>query len=84
MDYHHHARLTIYRREELAKSVIQGRLSAAKWVARFRREGLGPVCAIVVRVPIVPRAAPGLSWLGGSSVFGASAGQVYGSLRPPP
>jgi transposase InsO family protein len=54
MDYHHHARLTIYRREELAKSVIQGRLSlneaaaefklsrqsAAKWVARFRREGL--------------------------------------------
>jgi len=54
MDYHHHARLTIYRREELAKSVIQGRLSlkeaaaefklsrqsAAKWVERFRREGL--------------------------------------------
>ncbi|MGH9567952.1 MAG: IS481 family transposase, partial [Candidatus Angelobacter sp.] len=54
MDYHHHARLTIYRREELAKSVIQGRLSlkeaaaefklsrqsAAKWVSRFRREGL--------------------------------------------
>ena len=53
MDYHHHARLTIYRREELAQAVIQGRLSlkeaaaefklsrqsAAKWVARFRHGG---------------------------------------------
>jgi transposase InsO family protein len=53
MDYHHHARLTIYRREELAKSVLEGRLSlnsaaaefklsrqsAAKWVRRFRTEG---------------------------------------------
>src|ERR1019366_4398620 len=52
MDYHHHARLTIYRREELAEPVIQGRLSwkeaaaefklsrqsAAKWVRRFRTE----------------------------------------------
>jgi len=53
MDYHHHARLTIYRREELARNVLQGRLrlkeaaaefklsrqSAAKWVRRFRVEG---------------------------------------------
>jgi transposase InsO family protein len=53
MDYHHHARLTIYRREELAKNVFEGRLSlqeaaaefklsrqsAAKWVRRFRAEG---------------------------------------------
>jgi transposase InsO family protein len=53
MDYHHHARLTIHRREELALAVIQGRLglneaaaefklsrqSAAKWVARFRQQG---------------------------------------------
>jgi transposase InsO family protein len=53
MDYHHHARLTIYRREELAQAVIQGQLSlkeaaasfklsrqsAAKWVARFRQSG---------------------------------------------
>src|SRR5450759_5253625 len=52
MDYHHHARLTIYRREELAEAVLQGRLSlkeaaaefklsrqsAAKWVHRFRAE----------------------------------------------
>lgn len=53
MDYHHHARLTIYRREELAKNVLAGRLSlkaaaaefklsrqsAAKWVRRFREAG---------------------------------------------
>ena len=53
MDYHHHARLTIYRREELARNVLEGRLSlkeaaaefklsrqsAAKWVRRFRAEG---------------------------------------------
>ena len=54
MDYHHHARLTIYSREQLAKSVLQGRLSlceaaaehrlsrqtAAKWVRRFKTEGM--------------------------------------------
>jgi transposase InsO family protein len=53
MDYHHHARLTIHRREELAKKVLLCRLSlqeaaaefklsrqsAAKWVRRFRAEG---------------------------------------------
>jgi len=53
MDYHHHARLTIHRREELAKTVLFCRLSlkeaaaefklsrqsAAKWVRRFRIEG---------------------------------------------
>jgi transposase len=52
MDYHHHARLTIHRREELAETALQGRLSlkeaaaefklsrqsAAKWVRRFRTE----------------------------------------------
>ena len=53
MDYHHHARLTIYSREQLAKSVVEGRLrlreaaaerglsrqSASKWVCRFRQLG---------------------------------------------
>ena len=53
MDYHHHARLTVYSREELAKKVIAGevslnsaaaefrlsRQSAAKWVRRFRQGG---------------------------------------------
>ena len=53
MDYHHHARLTIVRREELAQSVLGGRLSlkeamaeyklsrpTAKWVRRYREDGL--------------------------------------------
>ncbi len=53
MDYHHHARLTVYSREELAKKVIAGevslnsaatefklsRHSAAKWVRRYRQGG---------------------------------------------
>ena len=52
-NYHHHARLTIVRREELAKCVVEGRLSlkeaqaefklsrqsAAKWVRRYREQG---------------------------------------------
>ena len=55
MDYHHNARLLIRGREELAKSVLEGRLSlreaaaerglsrqsAAKWVRRYRLEGNG-------------------------------------------
>src|SRR3981081_4536374 len=58
MDYHYHARLTIHRREELAKIVVQGRLrlkeaaaefklsrqSAAKWVRRFRAQGRSGLC----------------------------------------
>jgi transposase InsO family protein len=53
MDYHHHARLFIREREELARSVVEGRLtvgaaaaahgvsrqSASKWVRRYREEG---------------------------------------------
>ena len=58
MDYHHHARLTVHGREHLAKNVVEGRLSlceaaaehglsrqtAAKWVRRFRAEGVGGLC----------------------------------------
>lgn len=54
MDYHHHARLTIFSREVLAREVVEGRLSlraaaaacrlsrqsAAKWVRRFQQEGV--------------------------------------------
>ena len=54
MDYHHHARLTIHGREQLAKSVVEGRLglceaaaehglsrqTAAKWVGRYRELGV--------------------------------------------
>jgi transposase len=53
MDYHHHARLTFYSREQLAKRVLEegvslnsaaaefklSRQSAAKWVRRFRHGG---------------------------------------------
>ena len=53
MDYHHHARLTIHSREQLARRVLAGevslnwaaaefklsRQSAAKWVRRFRKGG---------------------------------------------
>ena len=53
-NYHHHARLTIVRREELAKCVVEGRLSlkeaqaefklsrqsAGKWLRRYREQGV--------------------------------------------
>ena len=42
MDYHHNARLMIFSREQLAKSVVEHRLSrqsASKWVRRFRQSG---------------------------------------------
>jgi len=58
MDYHHHARLTIHSREQLAKRVLAGELSlnsaaaefklsrqsAAKWVRRFRQGGVAALC----------------------------------------
>lgn len=54
MDYHHHARLTVHGRELLCRSVVEGRLrlceaaaehrlsrqSAAKWVKRYREQGV--------------------------------------------
>ncbi len=54
MDYHHQARLTVRGRELLARSVVEGRLclceaateyrlsrqSAAKWVRRYREQGV--------------------------------------------
>ena len=53
MDYHYHARLTVHSREQLARHVIERRLSlreaatgsglsrqsAAKWVRRYREQG---------------------------------------------
>ena len=54
MDYHQHARLTVYSRELLAKEVLERGLTlklaaasfrvsaktAAKWVSRYREQGL--------------------------------------------
>ena len=54
MDYHHHARLTVHGREGLCRAVLEGELSlyaaaaayklsrqtAAKWVRRYRAQGV--------------------------------------------
>ena len=95
MDYHHHARLTIYSREQMAKSVVEGRLSlreaaaerglsrqsAAKWVRRFREGG---VRALQDRSratsQLTARTVPGTG-SGGSNGCAASAGPACGSLR---
>jgi transposase InsO family protein len=69
MDYHHHARLTIYSREQLAKRVLQGELSlneaaaefklsrqaAAKWVRRFREGGSAALQDLTSRPHRSPR-----------------------------
>jgi len=68
MDYHHHARLTIYSREQLAKRVLAGELSlnsaaaefklsrqsAAKWVRRFQKGG----CAALRDLSSRPHRSP--------------------------
>jgi transposase InsO family protein len=72
MDYHHHARLTIYSREQLAKSVVQGQLSlrkaaaerglsrqsASKWVRRYRDQGLAGLADLSSRPHRSPRRTP--------------------------
>jgi len=69
-NYHHHARLTIVRREELAKRVLEGGLRlmrprpSSSSAGRVRRSGLGgiasrvwPGSGIAVRVLIARHAA---------------------------
>jgi transposase InsO family protein len=72
MDYHHHARLTIYSREQLAKRVLAGELSlnsaaaefklsrqsAAKWVRRFREGGSAALRDLPSRPHRSPRSIP--------------------------
>jgi transposase InsO family protein len=72
MDYHHHARLTIFSREQLAKSVVEGRLSlreaaaerglsrqsASKWVKRFREGGPAALQDRSSRPHRLPRCTP--------------------------
>src|SRR5260370_21182497 len=69
MDYHHHARLTIHSREQMAKRVLQGELSlseaaaefklsrqaAAKWVRRFHEGGSAALRALSSRPHRLPR-----------------------------
>jgi transposase InsO family protein len=71
MDYHHHARLTIYSREQLARKVLQRELTlksaaaefkvsrhtAAKWVRRFRHGGYADLSDRSSRPHRSPRAA---------------------------
>jgi len=72
MDYHHHARLTVYSREQLAKRVLQreltlnsaaaefkvSRQTAAKWVQRFRLGGRAALCDRSSRPHRSPRSTP--------------------------
>lgn len=72
MDYHHHAQLTIYRRELLGKSVVEGpqglceaaaafglsRQSAAKWVRRYRETGVEGLRDRSSRPKRSPRSTP--------------------------
>jgi transposase InsO family protein len=72
MDYHYHARLTIVGREQLAKDVLEGRLSlreaaavcwlrrqtAAKWVRRYRDEGVAGLVDRSCRPRRSPRQTP--------------------------
>jgi transposase InsO family protein len=72
MDYHHNARLVIYSREQLAKSVVEGRLSlreaaaerglsrqsASKWVRRYRELGAAGLADRSSRPHRSPRSVP--------------------------
>jgi transposase InsO family protein len=72
MDYHYHARLTIVRREQLAQDVLAGRLSlkeamaefklsrqsAAKWVKRYREQGVAGLRDLTSRPHRSPRSTP--------------------------
>src|SRR5437879_5339579 len=72
MDYHYHARLVVYSREQLAKSVLEGRLSlkeaaaefrlsrqsAAKWVRRYRDHGVAGLKDRSSRPHRSPRGTP--------------------------
>ena len=97
MDYHHHARLTIYSREQLAKSVVEGRLSlreaaaecrlsrqsAAKWVRRYREAGRsGPARPLEPTWQSPRSTSPELD-LSGANGSVASVGPESGSPRAP-
>jgi transposase len=72
MDYHHHARLTVYGREHLCRSVVEGRLSlreaaaerglsrqsAAKWVRWYRECGVAGLEDRSSRPARSPRSTP--------------------------
>ena len=95
MDYHHHARLTIHSREQLARKVLQGvlslnsaaaefklsRQSAAKWVRRFR-QGDAAMADRSSRPQRSPRSTSPNSPRT-SKRYAASAGLACASRKPP-
>ena len=96
MDYHHHARLTIYSREQLARSVVEGRLSlvAAAAANGLSRQSAGSGCGVIGRLAWqacetgradlgAAHAAPPQSWSARLRAFAAGAGPECGSRRPP-
>jgi transposase len=72
MEYHHYARLTISSRDQLAKSVVEGRVSlreaaaarrlsrqsASKWVRSYRQLGVAGLAHRSSRPRSCPRSAP--------------------------
>jgi len=72
MDYHHNARLVIFSREQLAQSVVEGRLSlceaaaehrlnrqsASRWVRRYRQSGRSGLADRSSRPHRSPRRTP--------------------------
>ena len=95
MDYHQHARLTLFSRELLAKKVLEQGLTlklaaasfnvsaktAAKWVRRYQQQGVAGLGDRSSR-PRRLRQPRHRSWSAGWKPCGASAGLASGSLEP--
>ncbi len=81
MDYHHHARLTMQGREQLAKRVLEGglglreaaaegglsRQTVAKWVRRYREGGGGPAGPQLAPTPVAAADVAGAGGAGGGA-----------------
>ena len=77
MDYHHHARLTIHSREQLAKKVLAGEAELERGCSRVQAQpavgrqvghaasakAARPLCRTAPRVRIAPPARPPPNWL---------------------
>ncbi len=97
MDYHHHARLTIYVERNLQEKCSAGELSlnsaaaefklsrqsAAKWVRRFREGGSSRLAGPVFAAASIPPHHFRRVGLPHANNSDASAGPGCASLRPP-
>ena len=96
MDYHQHARLTVFSREALAKKVLEDGLmlklaaasfnvsakTAAKWVGRYREQGTAGLRDGNSR-PLRLRRPTSRSWWRVWKRFGGSAGRASASRSRP-